>query len=284
MTTSPRETTLLDQVLEAYCGTSDPRWNVIAAALIRHLHEFVDEVKLTPQEWMTAIQFLTDTGKQCVGPRQEFILLSDVLGVSSAVDDISNSASGGVTESALLGPFYAEGSVPVERGADIALDGEGERLVVQGRVLDRRGMPIPGAQLDIWHTAANQLYAVQDPRQPAMNCRGKLLADADGHFEFRTRKPVAYPVPTDGPVGQLLSKSGREPMRPAHIHFIISAPGYQPVTTQVFTHDDAYIDADAVFGVKPSLLAKYHRNTDRALNCDWVLRYDFVLDEERATQ
>jgi hydroxyquinol 1,2-dioxygenase len=284
MTSSPREATLLDQVLESYCGTSDPRWNALAAALIRHLHEFVDEVKLTPQEWMTAIQFLTDTGKKCVGPRQEFILLSDVLGVSSAVDDISNSGSGGVTESALLGPFYAEGSVPVQRGADIALDGEGEPLIVQGRVLDRRGTPIPGAQLDIWHTAANQLYAVQDPRQPAMNCRGKLLADADGRFEFRTRKPVAYPIPTDGPVGQLLSKSGRKPMRPAHIHFIVSAPGYRPVTTQVFTHDDAYIDADAVFGVKPSLLAKYQRNTDPALNCAWLLRYDFVLDEERASQ
>ena len=281
MTSSPRKAALLDQVLESYCGTSDPRWNAIAAALIRHLHEFVDEVQLTQQEWLTAIQFLTDTGKQCIGPRQEFILLSDVLGVSSAVDDISNSGAAGVTESAVLGPFYAEGSAPVQHGADIALSDEGERLIVQGRVLDRHGAPIAGAELDIWHTAPNQLYAVQDPRQPAMNCRGKLLADADGHFEFRTRKPIAYPVPTDGPVGQLLNKSGREPMRPAHIHFIVSAPGYRAVTTQVFTHDDPYIDADAVFGVKSSLLAKYQRNTDPALNCDWILRYDFVLDGER---
>src|SRR5512138_1296617 len=137
MTTPPTEAKLLDQVLEAYCNTSDPRWNQLAAALIKHLHQFVDEVQLTPQEWMTAIQFLTATGKKCVGPRQEFILLSDVLGVSSAVDNL-NSGSGGVTESALLGPFYAEGSVPIQRGADIALDGEGEPLVVRGRVLDRR--------------------------------------------------------------------------------------------------------------------------------------------------
>lgn len=273
--------TLLDQVLTSYCGTSDQRWNTIAAALIRHLHEFVDEVQLTPQEWMTAIQFLTQTGQACVGPRQEFILLSDVLGVSSAVDNLDNASSGG-TESAVLGPFYVPDSAHAAPGADIALTDEGERLLVQGRVLDRNGKPLAGALLDVWQTAPNKLYAVQDPQQPQMNCRGKIRTDALGRFEFRTRKPVAYPVPTDGPVGKLLAKSGREPMRPAHIHFIVSAPGHRQVTTQVYTHDDPYIDADAVFGVKDSLMAQYERNTDRSLNVDWILRFDFVLDEDRA--
>lgn len=281
MSEQPRGRVLLDQVLAAYCQTSDPRWNRIAAALIRHLHEFVDEVELQPEEWMTAIQFLTQTGKACAGPRQEFILLSDVLGVSSAVDNLAN-ASSSATDSAVLGPFYVPDSAHVAPGADLAHGDAGERLLVQGRVLDRNGKPIAGALLDVWQTAANQLYAVQDPQQPAMNCRGKLRSDALGRFEFRTIKPVAYSIPTDGPVGQLLLKSGREPMRPAHIHFIVSAPGYRPVTTQVFTHDDPYIDADAVFGVKRSLLAEYQRNTDPALKVQWILQFDFVLDEERA--
>jgi protocatechuate 3,4-dioxygenase beta subunit len=280
MSTQLHGSILLGQVLDAYCRTSDPRWNAIAAALIRHLHEFVDEVELTPQEWFAAIQFLTQTGQACVGPRQEFILLSDVLGVSSAVDNLDSAASNG-TESAVLGPFYVPDSTHVSPGADLALTDEGERLLVEGRVLDRNGKPLAGALLDIWQTAPNKLYAVQDPQQPAMNCRGKLRTDALGHFEFRTRKPVAYPVPTDGPVGTLLAKSGREPMRPAHIHFIVSAPGYRSVTTQVFTHDDPYIAADAVFGVKQSLLAQYERNADARLNVDWILRFDFVLDEER---
>ena len=281
MSAQPPESALLDQVLTAYCGTDDQRWNTIAAALIRHLHEFVGEVELTPQEWMTAIQFLTQTGQACVGPRQEFILLSDVLGVSSAVDNLDSASSGG-TESAVLGPFYVPDSTHAAPGADIALTDEGERLLVQGRVLDRSGKPIAGALLDVWQTAPNKLYAVQDPQQPQMNCRGKLRTDALGRYEFRTRKPVAYPVPTDGPVGKLLAKSGREPMRPAHIHFIVSAPGYRPVTTQVFTHDDPYIDADAVFGVKESLMAQYQRNANRSLDVDWILQFDFVLDGERA--
>jgi protocatechuate 3,4-dioxygenase beta subunit len=281
MSTQLHGSALLGQVLDAYCRTSDPRWNTIAAALIRHLHEFVDEVELTPQEWFTTIQFLTQTGQACVGPRQEFILLSDVLGVSSAVDNIAN-ASSDATESAVLGPFYVPDSAHVNPGADLALTDEGERLLVQGRVLDRSGKPLAGAVLDVWQTAPNQLYAVQDERQPPMNCRGKVRTDALGRFEFRTRKPVAYPVPTDGPVGQLLRKSGREPMRPAHIHFIVSAPGHRSLTTQVFTHDDPYIDSDAVFGVKQSLMAQYERNADPSLKVEWILRFDFVLDEERA--
>lgn len=268
---------LLREVISAYTATDDPRWNEVIGSLIRHLHAFANEVRLTPQEWLSAIEFLTQTGQTCVGPRQEFILLSDALGLSSAVDDLNNSSLPNVTKSSLLGPFYVPESSPVEYGGSIALEGAGESVLIRGRVLDTRGLPIANAQLDVWHAAPSGLYAVQDPAQPEMNFRGKLLTRADGAFSFRTFKPVAYPVPVDGPVGRLLRRSGRHPMRPAHVHFIVSADGFVPVTTQLFTRDDPYIDSDVVFGVKPSLLVDYRRNEDPALSVDWLLEYDFVL-------
>jgi hydroxyquinol 1,2-dioxygenase len=268
---------LVDQVCRAYTRTTDTRWNEISAALIRHLHAFVAEVKLTPEEWLAGVEFLTQTGKACIGPRQEFILLSDALGVSSAVDDLNGSGAHGATESALLGPFYAAGSREIACGDDLSLQGGGDRVWIYGQVRDTNGNPIDGATLDIWHASPNQLYAVQDPQQPTMNCRGKLTADAEGRYQVRTTMPVSYPVPTDGPVGKLLEKAGRHPMRPAHVHFIVSAPGYRSVTTQIFTADDQYIDSDAVFGVKPSLLARYTRNTRGDIDAEWLLEWNFVL-------
>jgi protocatechuate 3,4-dioxygenase beta subunit len=268
---------LLDDVVSAYTRTDDPRWNEVIGALVRHLHAFANEVHLMPQEWLAAIEFLTQTGKTSVGPRQEFILLSDALGFSSAVDNLNSASSQHATQSALLGPFYVPQSPPIADGESIALSGAGESVLIRGRVLDTRGRPIANAQLDIWHTAPNGLYAVQDSAQPEMNFRGKLRTRADGGFTFRTLKPVAYPVPTDGPVGRLLARSGRHPMRPAHIHFIVGADGFAAVTTQLFTRDDPYIDSDAVFGVKPSLLVDYRRNEDPALDAVWLLEYDFVL-------
>ncbi|WP_116809658.1 dioxygenase [Steroidobacter cummioxidans] len=268
---------LLNQVIAAYSRTDNARWNVVIESLLRHLHGFVNEVELRPEEWWTAIDFLTRTGQACVGPRQEFILLSDALGLSSAVDNLNNASLAGATESAVTGPFYVPHSPHIENGGSIALAGEGETVLIRGRVLDTAGHPISAAELDIWHTSPNQLYAVQDKNQPEMNFRGKLRTRTDGSFAFHTIKPIAYPVPVDGPVGQLLNKGGRHPMRPAHIHFIVSAPGYQSVTTQLFTRGDEFIDSDAVFGVKDSLLIDYQRNTDRSLAVDWVLDHDFVL-------
>lgn len=268
---------LLDQVIAAYSRTDNERWNTVIESLLRHLHGFANEVGLRPEEWWTAIDFLTRTGQACIGPRQEFILLSDALGLSSAVDNLNNATLAGATESAVTGPFYAPHSPHIENGGSIALAGEGETVLVRGRVLDTAGNPIAAAELDIWHTSPNQLYAVQDNNQPEMNFRGKLRTRADGSFAFHTIKPIAYPVPVDGPVGQLLNKAGRHPMRPAHIHFIVSAAGYRPVTTQLFTRGDEFIGSDAVFGVKDSLLVDYQRNDDRSLAVDWVLDQDFVL-------
>ena len=277
MTQSNSNVQLLDQVVAAYSRTDNERWNTLIESLLRHLHGFANEVELRPEEWWTAIDFLTRTGQSCIGPRQEFILLSDALGLSSAVDNLNNASLAGATESAVTGPFYAPHSPFIEHGASIALAGEGETALIRGRVLDTNGKPIAGAELDIWHTSPNQLYAVQDKNQPEMNFRGKLRTRADGSYAFRTLKPIAYPVPVDGPVGQLLAKAGRHPMRPAHIHFIVSAEGFRSVTTQLFTRGDEFNDSDAVFGVKDSLLIDYQRNTDPSLAVDWLLDHDFVL-------
>lgn len=271
---------LVREVVAAYARTDDARWNAIAESLIRHLHAFANEVQLTPSEWFAGIDFLTRTGKTCVGPRQEFILLSDALGLSSAVDNIHNAASPGATESAVTGPFYAPGSPAIEHGGSIALAGEGERVLITGSVRSVDGAPIAGAVLDIWHTAPNQLYAVQDSTQPEMNFRGRLRSRDDGAFAFTTLKPTFYPVPVDGPVGALLTLAGRHPMRPAHIHFTITAPGFRPLTTQMYTRGDPYIDSDAVFGVKPSLLVDYVPVSDAASNLRWTLDHEFVLDRE----
>ncbi|MBB6096487.1 catechol 1,2-dioxygenase [Povalibacter uvarum] len=271
---------LLQEVIASYARTEDARWNTVAESLLRHLHAFVNETGLTPPEWFAAIDFLTRTGKTCVGPRQEFILLSDALGISSAVDNIHNASSPGATESAVTGPFYAPGSPDVEHGASIALAGEGERVLITGSVRSVDGEPIAGAILDIWHTAPNQLYAVQDSTQPEMNFRGRLRSRGDGTFAFTTLKPTFYPVPVDGPVGSLLTLAGRHPMRPAHIHFTVTAPGFRSLTTQMYTRGDPYIDSDAVFGVKPSLLVDYIPVSDAASDLRWTLDHEFVLDRE----
>jgi protocatechuate 3,4-dioxygenase beta subunit len=242
-------------VAAAFAGTPDPRLRELVTALVRHLHAFVKEVEPTEAEWAYAIDFLTRTGHLSDGARQEFILLSDVLGISMLVDTINHRSRGTSTESTVLGPFHMVESPPRELGDTIALDGKGTPCLVSGRVTGPAGEPIPGARVDVWQASDDGFYDVQQPDvQPERNLRGLFTADGEGRYRFRSIVPRYYPIPDDGPVGELLAATGRHPYRPAHLHYIVGAPGYRPVTTHVFVADSPYLDSDAVFGVKDSLV------------------------------
>jgi len=266
------EEKLTSAVLAQLSNCKDARLKSVMESLVRHLHQFVREVEPTPEEWMAAIRFLTRTGQMCNDKRQEYILLSDTLGVSMLVDAINNRKPAGATESSVLGPFYLEGAPEATSGIDLA-PGEGPGVVVSGSVKDTRGRAVPGAVLDVWQTAPNGLYHMQDGDQPEFHLCARIVAGGDGRYRFRTLKPVSYAIPTDGPSGELLHSVGRHPYRPAHIHFIVSAPGHKPVVTQLFTRGDPYLESDAVFGVKASLIADYERHGD-----EWRVDYDFVLE------
>jgi hydroxyquinol 1,2-dioxygenase len=268
------EENLTDAVLARLARSENPRFKAIMTSVIRHLHAVVREVGLTEAEWAEAIKFLTATGHKCDGDRQEFILLSDVLGVSMLVDAIHHRKPAGATESTVLGPFYVEGAPDLPAGFDISHGGEGELSEVSGRVRTPTGKPIAGAVLDVWQTAPNGFYSTQDPKQDRFNLRGRFRSDAEGAFFFRTIKPTSYPVPTDGPVGAILNAMGRHPMRPAHLHFIVSAPGYETLTTHLFVEGDPYLDSDVVFGVKNSLIVPFKpKPGGKVLEA----RYDFGL-------
>jgi len=251
------EQKLVDAVLKKLEGAKDPRFKQVMTSLIRHLHAFVRETELTEAEWFAGIQFLTATGQKCDGKRQEYILLSDTLGVSMLVDAINHRKPGGATETTVLGPFYVPGAKNMPMWADIAQKAPGEPAYVFGRVLDVGGKPIAGATIDVWQTDGEGFYDVQRPGGNESYARGKFTTAADGRYGFRTVKPVSYPVPTDGPVGKMLLGMGRHPYRPAHVHAIISAPGYEKVATHLFVRGDAYLDSDAVFGVKQSLVVDF---------------------------
>jgi hydroxyquinol 1,2-dioxygenase len=253
---------LTETVIDSFSRCTNPRTREIMTALVRHLHDFAREVRLTQEEWRQGIEFLTATGKKCSGIRQEFILLSDTLGVSMLVDAINHRREGGGTESTVLGPFYVPGAQRMPPGASISKDGKGEPMLVAGRVLDRMGQPIAGATLDVWQAAPNGFYDTQDPQQPAFNLRGVFTTGADGRYWFATVKPSSYPIPDDGPVGEMLKQAGRHPYRPAHIHFIVTAPGFRPIVTHLFMAGDPYLDSDAVFGVKESLVVTPSRVDD----------------------
>lgn len=268
------EHNLTDAVLARLEACQDPRLKEVMSSVIRHLHAVVREVEPTPQEWFSAIQFLTQTGHRCDDVRQEYILLSDTLGVSMLMDAINNRKPAGATESSVLGPFYVEGAPEKHTGADLA-PGQGPGVVVHGSVRSVDGQALTSATLDVWQTAPNGLYHVQDSQAEKYHLCGKVSVAADGSYSFRTLKPVSYAIPTDGPVGKLLDKLGRHPYRPAHIHFIVSAPGYKPVVTQLFTEGDAYLESDAVFGVKNSLVIDYEKAGE-----EWKVSYDFVLEPE----
>lgn len=278
------EDTATAAVLERMSECRDQRLKQIMASVVTHLHAVIREVEPTIDEWMTAIKFLTETGHKCDDTRQEFILLSDTLGVSMLVDAINNRKPSGATESTVLGPFFVAGAPKKKMGDTISKDGKGEPVYVSGRVLDPEGRPIAGAMLDVWQTSSDGFYDIQDPNQPEMNLRGLFTTAEDGRFYFRTVKPASYPVPTDGPVGKMLTALGRHPMRPAHIHFIIGAPGFEPVTTHMFVAGDEYLESDAVFGVKSSLIVPFVRHDDDASakklrlgNPYYTATHDFTL-------
>ncbi len=248
------------EVLERFAATPDPRLRRIMLSLIGHLHAFVKEVELTEAEWFQAIGILTEAGRMCSDKRQEFILFSDTLGVSMVVDLISNRKPDGATESTVFGPFHRLGAPEMPAGGNIApLDRTGVPTLVDGRVLDLDGRPIAGALLDVWQAQTSGLYDSQDPALGGLHMRGKFRTDADGRYLVRTVRPVNYPIPSDGPVGAMLRATGRHPWRPAHIHFVVSADGYQPVTTHIFDRRDEYLGSDAVFAVKDSLICDFER-------------------------
>ncbi len=255
---------LTETVVARLQAAPDPRLRQVMTSLVRHLHGFVADVALTQGEWLTAIRFLTSTGQMSSDRRQEFILLSDTLGASMLVDLLAGpsgqGAAGFVTESTVLGPFYVPGSPERAYGASIVERPSGEPAWITGRVTDTDGNPIAGATLDVWQNGDDMLYAVQDPEAPASNLRGLFRTQQDGSFAFLGVRPTEYPIPDDGPVGQLLASTGRHPWRPAHLHVIVSAPGYQTVATHVFDAASKYLDSDAVFAVKASLVREFERH------------------------
>lgn len=255
---------LTESVVTALRPTRDPRLRLLLTSLIRSLHGYVADVSLTREEWLAAIEFLTATGQLCSDRRQEFILLSDTLGVSMLVDLLAGPAGEGTagfaTESTVLGPFYVPGSPERAYGASIAERPSGEPAWISGLVTDIDGGPIAGATLDVWQNADDMLYAVQNPAAPSGNLRGRFRTRSDGSFAFLGVRPTDYPIPDDGPVGRLLAATGRHPWRPAHIHMIVSAPGFQTVATHIFDSASRYLDSDAVFAVKASLIREFERH------------------------
>jgi protocatechuate 3,4-dioxygenase beta subunit len=267
---------LTEHVRGAYGSTADPRLRELLGALITHLHAFVAETRLTPDEWLAGLEFLTAVGHTCDSERQEFILLSDVLGISSLVEELN--APDGATEPTVLGPFYRPGAPARAMGGQIGRPEDGSPALVRGRVEDPAGRPVAGATLQVWQCSGNGLYDTQDPGQPPFNLRGVFITPPDGRYEFRTVRPVSYPIPTDGPVGDLLRAAGRHQWRAAHIHAIVSAAGFRPVTTHIFDADDPYLDSDTVFGVRDSLVRPFRpAGPDDPGDVQHVVDMDFVL-------
>jgi protocatechuate 3,4-dioxygenase beta subunit len=243
------------EVLDAFAGTPDDRVRELLTSLISHVHGFATETGLTTREWMAGLEFLTAVGQKCDDERQEFILLSDVLGLSALVE--AANAPAGATEPTVLGPFYLPGAPHKELGESIGRPQDGAATLIRGRVTDVDGTALAGATLDVWQCASNGLYDIQDPDQPPFNLRGVFTTDADGRYWFQTVRPVSYPVPVDGPVGTIFRLTGRHHWRAAHVHAIVSAPSHQAVTTHIFDSANPHNDSDAVFGVRGSLVQEF---------------------------
>jgi protocatechuate 3,4-dioxygenase beta subunit len=258
------EAELTAAVVNSFEQTPNPRAKFLLQELVKSLHDYVKRTELTFEEWDYAIDFLTRTGQKCSDIRQEFILLSDVLGVSMLVDAVNHRNRDGATETTVLGPFYVGEHKVMPHGTDISAKLEGERMFVQSRVTDLAGKPLANVPVDVWHADGDGFYDSQRPSYEAAgpSSRARFMTDHDGRFSFRTILPCSYPIPTDGPVGEMIVQTRRHPMRPAHIHFLVNAPGYEPLITHVFIGGDKYLDSDVVFGVKDELVANVEKRTE----------------------
>lgn len=272
--------TITQAVIARFAGTPDARLKELMTSLVQHLHAFAREVKLTEEEWLAGIEFLTATGQKCDDKRQEFILLSDTLGLSMLTVAMNNDKPQGCTEATVFGPFHVEGAPHFENGADVANGAAGEPCVVRGRVLGLGGEAVAGAEIEVWQADAEGNYDVQYSDLHKFQARGVLRSGEDGSFNFRTIVAEAYPIPVDGPVGDMLRATKRHPWRPAHLHFMITAAGYEKLVTHVFRSGGRYLDSDAVFGVRQSLVADWIKQPDGVYSLD----FDFVLNPIPPTQ
>ena len=283
------EETLTKTFLDYMSDDMDDRVKYLVTELATRMHGFVRDTGLTHDEWRKALELLFKAGEISNAERNEFVLFSDVLGVSSLVDIINSPEEG--TPSSVLGPFHVLGAPDVKVGADLKCENEGDLVVVGGRVLDTDGNPIVGAELEIWQTADNGLYSGQDESQPEYNLRAHMVSDTNGRYLFSTVRPAPYTVPDDGPVGELLHATGRHPWRPSHLHFIATAEGHRSLVTEVFPSDDPYLDEDAVFGVREKLIMVYQERNDPSdlpddleikskIDCTfYVVDFDFTLSK-----
>jgi hydroxyquinol 1,2-dioxygenase len=283
---SAREQAVTDEVLASLAGATSDRFRVVIGSLVRHLHAFARDVRLTDAEWQQGIEFLTRAGQITDERRQEFILLSDVLGLSMLTVGINAPASAGATESTVFGPFFVADAPEIPLGGDIAGDAKGHPCHVSGTVRGTGGEPVPGARIEVWEADEDGFYDVQYPGDELAG-RGWLRSGNAGEYRFWSVHPSPYPIPDDGPVGELLAAAGRGPMRPAHLHFKVDAPGYRTLITHIFVADDPYLDRDAVFGVKDSLIVEFAEQPGgqgpdgRALDGPWTsVTFDIVLAPE----
>jgi protocatechuate 3,4-dioxygenase beta subunit len=277
---------ITDAVIEQMATTPDPRMREIMEAAVRHLHAFAREVNLTPDEWLKGIAFMTAVGQACTPYRQEFILLSDVLGLSRLVnvmhDTKGREATG--TETSLLGPFFREDAPKVELGGSIARIAGGPEILIYGQVTDTAGRGVPQAVIDVWQTDAEGQYDLQAHDPSVMDMRGQLRCDAEGRFNFRTVRPIGYSIPMDGPVGELVRQQHRHGFRPAHIHILVAAPGHRELVTALYFGDDEHVDSDTVFGVSQSLVIIPRSDLpDAPVPGLPSIRYDFTLSRDTDT-
>ena len=266
--------TITQAVLARFSGTPDERLKELLTALVQHLHAFAREVKLTEKEWMQGIEFLTATGQMCDEKRQEFILLSDTLGLSMLMVAMNNDKPAGCTEPTVFGPFFMEDAPQYQLGDDVSNGATGEPCMVKGTIKGLDGKPVANALINVWQADADGNYDVQYAELAHPQARGILHSDAEGRFHFKTILAEAYPIPTDGPVGAMLKATNNHPWRPAHLHFMIEAPGYERLITHVFRDHDQYLDSDVVFGVRSTLIADWIKHADGTYSLD----YDFVLN------